>query len=135
MKKRPDRVPRDEDPTETEAARYVTGRTLEETQGVRLRHEEAIHVAARALGGMDAELELEAASSEPRPADDLIADLDALERLPDAARTLGSDPDSDVQGRHGDDTRDWHGDPRYDPGEPRLDDGGVRTVTRRRRYR
>ncbi len=130
--RRPDRVPRAEDPSETEGARYVTGLAHDETQGARLRREEAVSVQARAHGGPDAELELEASTAEPRPVEDLVADLDAVEHLPDAARTIGSDPDADVQGRHGDETRDWYGDPRYDPGEPRMDDGGVRTHTRRR---
>ncbi len=133
--KRPDRVPRAEDPSETESARYVTGQVHDETQGARLRREESVHVQARAQGGVDAEVELEAASAEPRSVEDLVADLDALEHLPDASRTLGSDPDADVQGRHGDETRDWYGDPRYDPGEPRMDDGGVRSVTPRRTHR
>lgn len=133
--KRPDSVPRAQDPTETESTRYVTGHVHDETQGARLRREESVHVDARAHGGADAEVELEAASAEPRPVEDLLADLDEVEHLPDAARTLGSDPDADVQGRHGDDTRDWYGDPRYDPGEPRMDDGGVRTPGPRRTRR
>jgi hypothetical protein len=100
---------------EVGAQAYVTGHAVDEGIDARLRREQQARITARAAPGGEAEVD--AADREPH--------VDPRAWDDDTGNPVTvNDPDSDTQGREGEQARDWYGDAFSEAGQDvRLDDG------------
>ena len=103
------------DPLTTEAQRYVTGRDVDVGIDAHLRREQQARIAARNTPGGEAEVD---AADREVPVVVRAWDDDTEHHV------TVNDPDTDTQGREGEEARDWYGDAFGEAGqEVRLDEG------------